>query len=220
MNKAKADAGVSKQVNERPKDDLLKRIDGSRRKAVSILQDTKWPQQANTPAQELLQVISKSPKLDNLPKDTNKIPTEQISVMERLASIMGDVCTKLKKASQKYGEKRDFSDMLKHPLASLNKDGCKKLLQECVSDVQKALASLADDLSNDAHSRRFYFLAIVIRSSGTCRSLSWNSEVKTGANDRGPWNDNLASGQKPQRSADNPHFTIGRETSKSTRKEK
>lgn len=56
--------------------------------------------------------------------------------------IMDDVCNKLKKASQKYGEKRDFSDMLKNPFASLNKDGCKKLLQECGNDMQKALASL------------------------------------------------------------------------------
>ncbi|KAG8921159.1 hypothetical protein FRC00_009057, partial [Tulasnella sp. 408] len=167
---------------------------------------TEWPRQANTLAEELLQVISKSPKLENLPKDSNKIPTEKISAMERFASyvssrvslisplkhtlfrIMGDVSTKLKKASQKYGEKRDFSDVLKNPFASLNKDGCKKLLQECGNDVQKALASLPDDLSNAAH------------------SSSWNSEVNTGANGRSSSSYNLATEKPPSQPEKKSNF--------------
>ncbi|KAG8924562.1 hypothetical protein FRC01_011348, partial [Tulasnella sp. 417] len=171
MNKAKADVAPSKQVKDRPKDDIRDRIDASTKTAISLLQDTQWPRQSTALAQELRQMISKSPKLEGLRKDSSKTPTERRNAMERLVSVMGDVCAKLKNASHKYGEKRDFSDMLKHPFASLNKDGCNKLLQECWNDLEKALASLPDGMNNEGDN-----------------ILSCTSQIEPGTNNSSPWN--------------------------------
>ncbi|KAG8967206.1 hypothetical protein FRB90_010901, partial [Tulasnella sp. 427] len=53
----------------------------------------------------------------------------------------------LKKAAKKYGGKKDFTSLIKNPFASLSKDGCAKILQECRTDVEQALAGFPEAAS-------------------------------------------------------------------------
>lgn len=120
-----------------------------------------WPQDSTIAVQELLETISNAPNLQRMPLSAGPMPKRLWDSLESFTMyvvllcdsifgplrstnhrVMEDVYRRLDKIYKKYGTKREFSDKVRHPFASLSKDGCSTALRGCRNDVENAMAAL------------------------------------------------------------------------------